>query len=116
MTTHRASIFVELEIRVSGTLVPSEPPTHDPPYPGSDGGWEDVMVEEIAIGGGFSSPRRELLPTQSYPPSLALFLDNLTDAVRDEIQDALSAEVPDGPDPDDARDRQIDARVMDGEK
>ena len=47
MTIHTASIFVELEIKVSGTHTKGCAESYDLPSPAEPDGWEDLQVEGI---------------------------------------------------------------------
>ena len=60
MNTVTASIFVELEIKVSATHVKGCPESHDPPSPAEPAGWEDITIEAISLPDG--------LPILSAPP------------------------------------------------
>lgn len=119
MQTYTTSIFVELEIKVSGTLTQGCRESHDPPSPAEPGGWEDVTIEGIVShavrwkDGEFQSLPFELLSAKhAYDgPIMREFSGNLEREFSEEIESALSTEVPDGPDPDDARDARIDARI-----
>lgn len=107
MKTYTTSIFVELEIKVSGTL-----PSTDP------SGWEDVTVGGIVshqarvLSGRLCRRRREMLPQgRTYDGLLGDLLTQLRMEFSEEIEAALDGEVPDGPDPDDARDARIDEEL-----
>jgi len=113
MKTYTASIFVELEIKVSGTLTEGCRESHDPPSPAEPSRWEDVAVDEI-LHRDTSLLRLQFGYVRSTSRDLLFgeFLTNLKREFSDEIESALSAEVPDGPNPDDQRDARIDARLM----
>ena len=110
MTIHTASIFVELEIKVSATHVKGCPESHDPPSPAEPAGWEDITIEAISLPDGLpilSAPpwRNDLLSRQALAAAaMGAFLTRLEDEFSEEIEQALSDELPDGPDPDHARD------------
>ena len=123
MTTYTTSIFVELEIKVSGTLTGRN-------HKDDDAVWEDLTVEGI----GYERRPRTPFPTVKWetvplftPPhgapiaivrdfrkaaALDRFLDNVVSEFSEQIEDALSDQVPEGPDADDARDAAIDRELM----
>ena len=129
MTQVTASIFVELEIKVSGTHVKGCPESHNPPSPAEPAGWEDITVEGIAhTAMRYREGKMDRLPVDLFAPApfrsnhidrafhdsdaLRRFLANLTDEFSEDIEQALGDELPDGPDPDDARDAAIDRELM----
>lgn len=128
MKTVTASIFVELEIKVSGTHVKGCPESHNPPSPAEPAGWEDITIQAISHealrlkDGKLERAPFDLFTVENaYRPSciqirgytpLDYFLKNIADEFSEEIEQALSDELPDGPDPDHARDAAIDRDLM----
>lgn len=117
METVTASIWVELEISVSGTYTDGCRESHNPPSPAEPAGWDDISIEGIVYDGEtiFTAPtyRRDALTRNAAGmEALRLFLGNLERRFSEQIEDALSEALPDGPDPDDARDAEIDRRLM----
>lgn len=103
MKTYTASIFVELEIKVSGTLC--------------DGIWEDITIEGIDYDGKplLTMPefvRGVLARNGALAAALQTFHTKAEHEFSEQIESALSEAVPDGPDPDDARDARIDRELM----
>ena len=120
--TVTASIFVELEIKVSGTHVKGCPESYNPPSPAEPAGWEYITIEGISHtalrlrDGELKRAPFDLLANQDPKrwgrDPMAVFIHNLTDEFSEEIEQALSDELPDGPDPDHARDAAIDSDLM----
>lgn len=106
MKTYTASIFVELEIKVSGTLTEGCRESYDPPSPAEPDGWEDLQVEGIChTAYRYKNGKWGPLAFDLAAPETTMdqFRAALMSEFSDGIETALSAEVPDGPDPDDAR-------------
>jgi len=97
MTTHTASIFVELEIKVSGSHHKGCAESYNPPSPAEPDGWEDLTVESICHtayrykGGKWGHAPFDLATPEA---TMDQFRAALLSEFSDDIEAALSAELP----------------------